>query len=104
MVNSTPTGEVYPLAISFTYWVLPCLQELTGVDEVETFFREHTERPVDRLLRGYALALVIILGSFADLLLLENPFGVGDDFVLSRAYEGDVPFERMPSASPLGML
>jgi len=104
MVDPSATEEVHPLAISNTYWVLPCLQELTRVDEVETFFRKHTERPVDRLLRGYALAIVIILGSFVDLLLPGNPFGVEDDFVLSRAFQGDVPFERMPSASLLSKL
>src|SRR3989442_1596999 len=99
MVDPPPTGNVHPLSISLTYWVLPCLQELTKVDEVERFFRDHTKRPVDRLLRGYALALVIILGNFIDLLLPGNPFGVEDDFVLLRAYQGDVPFERMPSTS-----
>ncbi len=104
MVDPTVSEEIHPLAISLTYWVLPCLQELTKVDEVETFFRKHTERPVDRLLRGYALALVIILGNFVDLLLPGNPFGVEDDFVLSRSFQGNVPFERMPSGSPLGML
>src|SRR2546426_5148696 len=104
MVDPIVSEKVHPLAISNTYWILPCLQELTKVDEVEAFFRKHTQRPVHHLLQGYALALVIILGSFVDLLLPGNPFGVDDDFVLSRSFQGDVPFERMPSVSPLGML
>jgi len=66
MVDPIVSEKVHPLAISNTYWILPCLQELTKVDEVEAFFRKHTQRPVHHLLQGYALALVIILGSFVD--------------------------------------
>src|SRR6266699_2545705 len=92
------------LTIGQTYWVLPCLEALCDIKRVERFIRVHSKEPMEKFIRGYSLAIVLMLERLLDVLVDRNPFDLDEEFVLSRAFQGEVPFERMPTDSRLGVL
>src|SRR6266851_3474930 len=96
--------SVRALTIGDTYWVLPCLEALCDVKRVERFIKAHSKEPMEKFIRGYSLAIVLLLERLLDALVDRNPFDLDVDFVLSRAYQGDVPYERMPTNSKVGVL
>jgi len=59
---------------------------------------------MEKFIRGYSLAIVLMLERLLDVLVDRNPFDLDEEFVLSRAFQGEVPFERMPTDSRLGVL
>jgi hypothetical protein len=69
---------------------------------VKKFITEHSSRPLDSFTRGYAVAMVLLMGWLLDTVVDWNPFDFDQDLVISRAYQGDLPYEKMPSESRLG--
>src|SRR6266705_5424401 len=92
------------LTIGRTYWTLPCLETLCDVKSMERFIRAHSKKPTDKFVRGYSLAIVLLLGWLLDVIVDNNPFDLGEDFAVSRAFQSDTPFDRMPTDSELGKL
>ncbi len=92
------------LTIGYTYWVLPCLQALCDFKQVERFIKTRSKEPVEKFVRGYSLVIVLLLERLLNVLVDSNPFDLDANFVLSRAYQGDVPYERMPTDSEIGVL
>ena len=105
MVGPSRTEQsVRALTIGWTYWILPCLQAICDVKAVKHFINTHSEEPTEKFVRGCSLAIVLLLERLLDVIVDSNPFDVAEDFVVSRAFQGDVPFERMPTDSELGVL
>src|SRR3989442_9699734 len=97
--NSEQTENV--LTTGLTYWVLPCLEALCDIKRLERFIRLHSNEPMEKFSRGYSLAIVLLLERFLDVVVDWNPFDLDEDIVISRAFQGEVPFERMPVDSKL---
>lgn len=92
------------LTIGRTYWILPCLEILCDIKSMERFVNLHSNESTDKLVRGYSLAIVLLFSWLLDTIVEVNPFDIGEDFAVSRAFQGEVPFERMPTDSDLGKL
>src|SRR5205809_52353 len=91
------------LIINRTYWILPCLEVLCDIPKATAFFKTHSKEPLSTFARGYSLAIVLLFGTLLDTLVDWNPFDIDDDLMVSRAYQGDVPYERMVADSQLGL-
>ena len=98
------TKEIDGFEISSIYWVIPVLKHLTDFEKFNKFYESrYGRKPPEDLAIGYGFLVTLIISHLIEKIIHHNRvLDLKDDPVLQRAFQGSIPFYRMPHHTALG--
>ncbi|MGA2785468.1 MAG: hypothetical protein ABSF09_12290 [Candidatus Bathyarchaeia archaeon] len=103
MINDKHAGY----EITEVFWSLPLLTELLDLNKLNRYWssKHHGKPAPSNLSRGYGFCIVSLLWSLADAIIqFPRVLDIKDAELLVRAWQGNVPFHRMPTKTQAGQL